>query len=76
MVRRQTFVNKLRELGYTYKTQQKRTDLWRKVGGTHFVSVPRADLLEDEFVRNVLRQAGVSEHDALSFLASAKVPDQ
>jgi len=72
MVRRETFINKIRSLNYTYKTKQKRTTLWRKVGGTHYISVPLADFLEDEFVLNSLRQAGLSEDEARSFLACGK----
>ena len=72
MVRRSTFINNIRELGYEYKTLQKRTLLYRKTGGTHFISVPRTEWLEDEYVRSVLRQAGISEPEIQSFLASAK----
>jgi hypothetical protein len=46
-----------RDLGYTYKGRQKRTDLWRHTNGTHYASVPLADLLEEEYVASVLRQA-------------------
>ena len=35
MVRRDRFINKIRELKYSYKDQQKRTYLYRKTGGTH-----------------------------------------
>jgi len=72
MIRRETFVNKTRSLNYYYKSKQKRTYLYRKKGGTHFISVPMADWLEDEFVINALRQAGLSLSEAQSFLASAK----
>jgi hypothetical protein len=71
MVRREAFINKIRELNYTFKTQQKRTYLWRKIGGTHYISVPMADFLDDEFVTSSLRQAGVSEEEIRSFLACA-----
>lgn len=72
MVRRESFINKLRELKYSYKSQQKRTYLYRKVGGTHYLSVPMADLLEDEYVTSTLRQAGCKEEEIRSFLSSAK----
>ena len=77
MVRRQTFINKIRSLGYSYKSQQKRTYLYRKAGGTHYISVPMADLLEDEFVTSALRQAGAPEDEIQSFLECySKPPDQ
>lgn len=68
MVRRQSYVNKIRALGYEYKTQQKRTYLWRKKGGTHYISVPMAELLEDEFVISSLRQAGETDPDIRAFI--------
>ena len=57
------YVNKIRSLGYTYKSRQKRTDLWRKTGGTHYISVPLTDSLEEEFVSSSLRQAGCSDEE-------------
>jgi hypothetical protein len=50
VIPRQQFINKIRSLDYTYKSQQKRTDLWCKKGGTHFISVPQNAMLEEEFV--------------------------
>ena len=49
MVSRQAFINKLRDLNYRYKNQQKRTQLWRHAGGTHRIFVPLCDLLDDEY---------------------------
>jgi hypothetical protein len=72
VIPRQHFVNKLRELDYTYKTKQKRTELWRKRGGTHYVSMPLSDLLEEEWVASTLRQAGEKQEDIRSFIAAAK----
>jgi len=70
MVRRETYINKIRELGYTYKGQRPRINLWRK--GMHFISVPRRDLLTDEFVKSTLSQAGCQSEEILAFLSSAK----
>lgn len=72
MVHREAFINKIRELRYTYKTQQLRTQLWRKRGGTHIIFVPSCDLLEDDWVTGTLRQAGESEPDIKTFLAAAR----
>ena len=72
MVRRESFINKIRELKYSYKSQQKRTYLYRKAGGTHYISVPMADLLEDEYVTSTLRQAGCNENEIRAFLTVAK----
>lgn len=72
MVRRENFINKLRELDYHYKGQQKRTYLYRKTGGTHYVSLSMRDLLEDEYVSSILRQCGCSEASIQEFLRSAR----
>lgn len=72
MVRRENFVNRIRELGYSYKSQQKRTYLYRRTNGTHYISVPMADLLEDEYVTSTLRQAGCTAEEIRTFLGSAK----
>ena len=72
MVRREQFVNKIRDLGYSYKTQQKRTYLYRRTNSTNYISVPMADLLEDEFVAHALRQAGCSDESIRLFLAACK----
>lgn len=72
MVRRESFINKIRELKYSYKDQQKRTYLYRKVGGTHYICVPMAHLLTDEYVISTLRQAGCAEDEIRAFVASTK----
>ncbi|MFI5089162.1 MAG: hypothetical protein ACHP7P_03790 [Terriglobales bacterium] len=72
MVRREAFINKIRALNYTYKSTQKRTYLYRKVGGTHRIFVPMSDLLEDDYVTSTLRQAGLKPDEIAAFLASAK----
>lgn len=72
MVRRDAYINKIRELKYTFKCQQKRTYLWRKINGTHYIPVPKADLLEDDFVISTLRQAGLKDAEIQSFLKCAK----
>ena len=72
MVRRENFINKIRELKYTFKTRQKRTQLWRKVGGTHRMSVPLCDLLDDEYVSSALSQAGCKADEIKAFLAGNK----
>jgi hypothetical protein len=39
----------------------------------HFISIPRRDLLTDEFVRSSLHQAGLQEVEIQSFITAAKV---
>lgn len=63
MVTRTAFINKLRELRYYYKSKQKRTELYRKRGGTHHIFIPLNCNLEDETAAQILRQAGCSEDE-------------
>ncbi len=72
VISRSHFVNKLRDLDYTYKSRQKRTDLWRKRGGTHRIFVPLTNSLEDEFVVSSLRQAKCGDDEIKAFIAAAK----
>jgi hypothetical protein len=71
MVRRDAFINKIRELDYHFKSQQAHTQLWKKKGTTDRMFVPLAKLLEEDYVTGALRQASVPDLDIKSFLASA-----
>lgn len=68
MIQRKRFLAKIRSLGYAYKSTQKRTYLYRKVGGTHYMSVPMRDELTEAYVRSALHQAGCSDDDIRGFL--------
>ena len=71
MIPKSHYINKLRQLNYTFKETKKRVDLWRKQGGTHYIAVPRNELLEEEFVISSLRQAGCNDSDITGFIAAA-----
>ena len=68
MIRRQQFIAKIRSLGYAYKSTQKRTYLYRRVGGTHYMSVPMRDQLTETYVRSALHQAGCSDNEIQMFI--------
>jgi len=72
MIPRDHFKNKIRSLGYSFKSQRKRISLWRKSGSTAVMSVPHTKFLEDEYVKSVLRQAGCTKEEIEAFIASAK----
>jgi hypothetical protein len=69
MVLRDTYINKIRELGYSLKNETKRVHIWRKKGGTQYLTGHKCDRLEDEFVRSSLTQAGMSMSDIKKFLS-------
>jgi hypothetical protein len=70
MIHRDAFLNKLHALHYRYKSQQRKTQLYRKVGGTHCIFVPLCDLLEDEYVGQCLMQAGLTRAEAKAFVSA------
>ena len=72
MISRQQYINKLREINFTFKRQAPRVDLWRQIGGTKYVTVPRSDQIEDEFVASQLRQAGCTQPEIHAFIAACK----
>jgi hypothetical protein len=72
MVHRETFINKIRSIGYAFKTETKRAYLWRKKGSTHFIYVPKTEILEDDFVKSSLWQAGCTKEEIEGFVSSAK----
>ena len=45
MISREQFLNKLREIGYSYKGETRKSSKWKKDGGTHRVFVPKTALL-------------------------------
>ena len=69
---RERFINKIRSLDYRFNQQGKRVSIWRKKGGTHFVSVPHTKLLAEDFARHALRQCGLDEDEIQEFLAAAR----
>ncbi len=73
MVRRATFINKIRDLGFAYKRLQKRTELWRRQGGTDFIFLRTHVLLDDEYCASTLRQAGETEESIRAFIATHRV---
>ena len=68
MVLRDTYLNKIRELGYTLKAETKRVHIWRKRGGTHYIPVHKCDKLDDEFVKSTLAQAGQTQEQIKQFM--------
>ena len=56
MIQRQWFIAKIRAPGYSYKSTQKRTYLYRRTGGTHYMSVPMRDKLTETYIRRFLEE--------------------
>lgn len=65
------FVNKLKELKYTFKEQLHYQERYRLRGGTHIIHVPRKNLLDEDYVRLTLRQAGLTKDEVDRFIREA-----
>ena len=61
-------MNKLRDLGYRFKREGKRTRIWAKAALPP-VLVPKRNLLEEGWVYSQLRHLGLAEEAIKSFLA-------
>jgi hypothetical protein len=72
MIKREYFVNKLRELGFAFNRQADRVDQWRQRGTGRLISVPRRDLIPEIHVALALKQCGCDEEEIKAFIASAK----
>lgn len=57
-MRRERVINKLRELGYKFKRDAWRVQVWRHPTTKHTIEVRKRDEVGDDWVRCVLRQAG------------------
>lgn len=69
MILRERFVNKLNELGYKYKSQGDRALLYKKSGRPGYVTVPKRDRIENQYVRAQLRLTGCPAEDIEAFIA-------
>jgi len=72
VISKRRFVSKLRELGYDFKEQLHYQERYRLRGGVHIIHVPRKDLLDEEYVRCVLRQARQKSEQIERFVGEAR----
>jgi hypothetical protein len=69
MISREKFINRIRELGYSFKRQAQRVDIWRRATDKHYISMPRTKNLREDYVRSTLRQAGCSPEEIEQFIS-------
>ena len=72
MIKKAFFVNKLRELDFTFVRPADRVELWRQRGSSRRVNVPRRDEIPEAHVIFSLRQCGLEEDEIRAFIQSAK----
>jgi len=73
VIRREHFCNRIRDLGFKYKRETDRVYLYKKPGNPSFITIPRSDLLDDDFVRVNLKLCGCSKEDIETFIAQYRL---
>lgn len=68
MVPNDALTNRLRQAGYTFKRQTDRMMIWKQKGSTRRVMVRRNRDHDDDAVRVLLRQAGLSPDEIEAFI--------
>jgi hypothetical protein len=68
VVRHDALLNKLRELGYRYKTQKLRTELYKRPGNPNYAVLPRKELLDEANVKEVLAFTGMTAQQIKTFI--------
>jgi len=71
MLKRERFINKLRELSYSFKKETQNTYAYRK--GTHWVFVPKADLVSETWARATLGTCGCQANEIEEFIRIARL---
>ena len=70
MVPHDALINALRELGYTFKRQTSRVQIYRKRGGIERVAIRRSRSHAPEAARSILRNGGMDEEGIERFLST------
>lgn len=73
MIRREHFCNKLSDLKYRYKRETERVLLYKRPNDPVYVTVPRRDLLDEDYVRIQLKQCGCSKEDIEAFVTAYRL---
>lgn len=76
MVPHDKLINALRSLRYTYKTQTDRVEIHRQKGTTRISAVRRNALHDDDYARNILRQAGMPADQIEKFIADTSTANR
>ena len=70
MIPNDALINALNGLNFSFKRQADRVMMYKKNGATDRVSVRRVTLHDDDYVRILLKQAGMSPEDIERFIAA------
>ena len=71
MIPRRLLLSEIRA-EFRYVQKQKRTDLYRRRGGTDFISIPLNALIPETYVRSTLRRVGRTLEQIDKFINSCR----
>ena len=69
MISRTQFLSKIRALGFSFKKQQKHSELYRKAGTTDYINLSRNAHLDPIYVSHTLRYVGLDQSEIDAFIA-------
>jgi hypothetical protein len=72
MVPNDALLNVLRSRGFEFKRQADRVMLWKQRGSSKRVAVRRHGAHDEDYVRSLLKQAGMTDEDIESFIRQTK----
>ncbi|MGH9638272.1 MAG: hypothetical protein ACRD72_25845 [Candidatus Angelobacter sp.] len=72
MIHNTKLINALRSLNYTFKRQADRVCIYKQRGTTRRVAVRRHDWHDEEYVRTLLRSAGMPLDDVERFIIETR----
>ena len=67
-MRRERVIAKIRELGYAFRRDAWRIQEFRHPSTLHVIQIRKKDDVDDNWVRNVLRQAGLASEEIEAFI--------
>lgn len=71
-ISRQCVVNKLREIGYSFKERRKCVEIWRKKGITHIVLLDTRKSLSELYVATTLAYCKVPSSEIHAFIQASR----
>ena len=72
MIPNDALINALRSLGFEFKKQCDRVNIWKKAGSTLRSSVRRNAYHSEEYAESILRQAGMPDAAIRVFIAQCR----
>lgn len=72
MIPHDALVNVLRHLDFHFKRQADRVELYRKKRSTLRVAIRRRDYHDEDYVKIVLKQAGMAPAEISTFIATCR----